>query len=78
MINVECNYAKEKREALDFLEKFKHDPIVYETIRELKRKIYMHSDRWSRIYDMMADAYPEYTNGGVITGLTYLIEEGAV
>lgn len=41
MISMECNYVKEKREALDFLEKFKHDPIVYETIRELKRKIYM-------------------------------------
>ena len=33
-----------------------------------------HSSHWSKIYDYMTEKYPEYSTGGLITGLSYYIE----
>lgn len=69
-------YSEEKREALDFLAKYKFYPVVEETLREAANPSYIHSDRWSIIYDMIDAAFPEYSGTKVVTGLTYLVEEG--
>ena len=69
-------FTEEKFEALNFLDKYKYEPVVEETLYEAKKKIYTHSDRWSIIYDMIDEAYPEYKGTKVVTGLVYLVEEG--
>lgn len=71
-------YSQEKLEALDFLSKFKYYPVVENVIDEIRSKQYMHSDRWSIVYDMIDAAFPEYKNTGVVTGLVYLVEQGEI
>ncbi len=69
-------FSEEKFEALNFLDKYKYEPVVEEALHEAKKPHYIHSDRWSIIYDMIDDAFPEYKGTKVVTGLTYLVEEG--
>lgn len=68
-------YNAEKLEAQDFLAKYKFYPVVEQVLDEVSSPQYIHSDRWSIIYDMIESAFPEYLNTGVVTGLTYLVEE---
>lgn len=68
-------YTEEKNAAKEFLEKYGDDPIVQETINEIKNQGYLHSDRWSIVFDMIYDHFPEYKGTKVATGLVYLVED---
>ena len=71
-------YNEEKLEAKNFLAIYKFHPVVEQVLKEASNPSLIHSDRWSIIYDMIDEAFPEYKNSKVVTGLTYLVEEGNI
>ena len=67
-------YTEEKAKAKEFLNEHGNDPLVIETLNEIRSSGYSHSDRWSIVFDMVFDNYPKYRH--VTTGLVYLVEDG--
>ena len=59
--------------ANQFIIDHNNDINFMDFINEMTIRAYSHSDRWSKIYDYMAEHYPEAT-GSLITGLTYYCE----
>jgi hypothetical protein len=71
-------YNEEKEEARKFLEKHKNYGIVQNTLATIKNKNLLHNDRWSIVYDMIDEAFPQYIRTKVVTGIVYLVEEGEI
>ena len=69
-------YNEEKEEAREFLEKYENYGIVQNTLATIKDKNLLHSDRWSIVYDMIDEAFPQYIRTKVVTGIVYHVEEG--
>ena len=67
------NYEKEIEMAKDFIIAHNYDINFLAMLRECKEGNYLHSERWSKIYDYCEEYYPGAT-GSLITGLTYYIE----
>ena len=74
MLNT--NYASEKAMATKFIQEHSNDIELRIFLDEMQNETpgWMHSDRWSKIYDWMEKHYPEAT-GSLITGLTYYCED---
>lgn len=68
------NYAPEIATAYQFVLQHNNDTDFMNMLHEVSDNKYMHSDRWSIIYDWMKEHYPEAT-GTIITGLSYWVEE---
>ena len=71
MLNT--NYTLEIATANQFIIDHNYDAELLDFMRQMKKPFYSHSDRWSKIYDWIAEHYPEAT-GTLVTGLTYLTE----
>ena len=71
-------YNEEKEEAREFLEKYENYGIVQNTLTTIKNKNLLHSDRWSIVYGMIDEAFPQYIRTKVVTGIVYLVEEGEI
>lgn len=71
-------YTEEKNAAREFLAEYGDDMLVINTLEEIHNGYYMHSDRWSIVYDMISDNYPSYIRSGVVTGLVYLVEDNDI
>ena len=67
-------YAKEMKLAKEFIINHNYDINFLAMLRECKEGDYIHSERWSKIYDYCEEHYPGVT-GTMITGLTHYIEE---
>ena len=68
------NYAPEIATAYQFALQHNNDIDFMNMLHEVSNCKYIHSDRWSIIYDWMMEHYPEAT-GTIITGLSYWVEE---
>lgn len=72
------NYAPEIATAHQWILDHNNDLDLHYFLRELGDTVnnsnYTHSDRWSMVYDWMAEHYPEAT-GSLITGITYWAED---
>ena len=66
-------YTEDKAKAKDFLEQFGNDFAIIELLSEIRSPNYSHSERWSMVYDIIANDYPAWR--GVTTGLVYLVED---
>ena len=71
-------YNEEKSVAREFLAEHGTDMLVINTLQMIDNSAYLHSDRWSIVYDMIYDNYPEWRTGGAVTGLVYLVEDGEI
>jgi hypothetical protein len=71
-------YTEEKDEAREFLALYGTDIKVIETLEDISNDFYIHSDRWSIVFDMIFEYYPEYRGTKVVTGLVYLVEDGEI
>lgn len=71
-------YNEEKKIAKEFLAEHGTDLLVIKTLEKIDNNVYMHSDRWGIVYDMIYDYYPEWRTGGTVTGLVYLVEGGEI
>lgn len=67
-------YANEMATAHQFIVEHNSDIDFIGFLEKMKDPNLMHSDRWSLIYDYMAEHYPSET-GSLITGLAYYIED---
>ena len=67
------NYAPEIASANEFIISHSYDTELRTFIKEMMNKNCSHSEKWSEIYDWMAERYPEAT-GSLITGITYWVE----
>ena len=70
------NYSSEMYQANEFIIKRNNDEELRAFIYKMQHETdgWLHSDRWSIIYDWMQEHYPEAT-GSLITGLTYFCED---
>ena len=68
-------YANEIATANNFLEKHKDDKELHQLLMNLRSPYYIHSERWSVIYDYIDEHYPTHIIGDLVTGLTYYIED---
>ena len=71
-------YEEEKFIAREFLAKYGNDCLVILTLAKITDSSYTHSERWSIVYDMICDNYPEWKAKGTVTGLVYLVEDGEI
>ena len=67
-------YTEDKVKAKEFLIDHYYDKVIRDTLEKIDNSAYMHSDRWSIVYDMLLDNYPEYRS--LTTGIVYLVEDG--
>jgi len=69
------NYMPEIASAHQFIINHNYDGELRTFINEMQYNTegWLHSDRWSTIYDWMHEHYPEAT-GSLITGLCYYCE----
>lgn len=67
------NYTPEIASANKFIIEHNYDNDLMIFLRKLENEDMLHSDRWSKVYDYMAEHYPEAT-GSLITGIVYWIE----
>ena len=68
-------YTEDKAKAKEFLKQYGNSPLIQKVIAEI-RNDYSHSDRWSLVFDVIFDNFPEYKS--VTTGLVYLVEDGEI
>lgn len=68
------NYTTEIVMANQFVVDHNYDANFLAMLEECRDPKYMHSDRWSMIYDYCAENYPGAT-GTLITGLSYWVEQ---
>lgn len=66
-------YTNEMATAHQFIIEHNSDIDFISFLEKMKNPNLTHSDRWSLIYDYMAEHYPEET-GSLITGLAYYLE----
>ena len=68
-------YANEVATAHQFVIEHNTDIELMNFLRQVQNDIdRSHSSHWSKIYDYIMEKYPEYSTGGLITGLSYYIE----
>lgn len=74
MYNI--NYAPEIATANAFIEEHRHDMKLRGFLRDRKDNLNRetHSERWSLIFDWMAEHYPG-ASGTLVTGLAYWMED---
>ena len=72
---IDTNYTREKVTAHQFIVEHSYDGDLRTFIYKMQHNTdgWLHSDRWSTIYDWMQEHYPEAT-GSLITGLCYYVE----
>ena len=72
---IYTNYTQEKIMAHQFIIDHSYDGDLRTFIYEMQHNTdgWLHSDRWSVIYDWMQEHYPEAT-GSLITGICYFCE----
>lgn len=66
-------YTNDMAMAYRFIVEHNSDIDFMSFLEKMKDSNLIHSDRWSFIYDYMAEHYPSET-GSLITGLTYYVE----
>ena len=68
-------YANEIATAHQFVIDHNDDCELMNFLRQVQNDMdRSHSSHWSKIYDYITEKYPEYSTGGLITGLSYYIE----
>lgn len=68
-------YTEEKNIAKEFLRLYANEQVVMDTLAEIKNNDYIHSDRWSLVYDMIMENFSAEWRKAT-TGLVYLVEDG--
>lgn len=66
-------YQDEIATARNFVIDRNYDSNLLRFLENMKDESFMHSDRWSMIYDFMKEYYPGQPSP-IITGLSYWVE----
>lgn len=67
-------YTEEKNIAKEFLKLYANEQVVVDTLADIQDHDYIHSDRWSLVYDMLNENFPAEWRKAA-TGLVYLVED---
>lgn len=65
---------RRKNIAKEFLKLYAKEQVVIDTLAEIQDNGYIHSDRWSLVFDMLDENFHDWRKA--TTGLVYLVEDG--